>query len=63
SDVVELSDADFESGLAERPGLVLEEFFAMIAKTFLDAGHKLMDATANDVPSPYEVKGFPTIYF
>nr|P86235.1 RecName: Full=Protein disulfide-isomerase A3 [Mesocricetus auratus] len=22
-----------------------------------------MDATANDVPSPYEVKGFPTIYF
>lgn len=28
SDVVELSDADFESGLAERPGLVLVEFFA-----------------------------------
>uniref|UniRef100_H9G9P8 Protein disulfide-isomerase n=1 Tax=Anolis carolinensis TaxID=28377 RepID=H9G9P8_ANOCA len=22
-----------------------------------------MDATANDVPSPYEVRGFPTIYF
>lgn len=22
-----------------------------------------MDATANDVPSPYEVKGFPTIFF
>uniref|UniRef100_A0A8C6WRH4 Protein disulfide-isomerase A3 n=1 Tax=Neogobius melanostomus TaxID=47308 RepID=A0A8C6WRH4_9GOBI len=22
-----------------------------------------MDATANDVPSPYEVSGFPTIYF
>lgn len=28
SDVVELTDADFESGLAERPGLVLVEFFA-----------------------------------
>jgi len=22
-----------------------------------------MDATANDVPSPYDVRGFPTIYF
>jgi len=22
-----------------------------------------MDATANDVPSTYEVRGFPTIYF
>jgi len=22
-----------------------------------------MDATANDVPSPYEVRGFPTLYF
>jgi len=22
-----------------------------------------MDATANDVPKPYEVQGFPTIYF
>lgn len=22
-----------------------------------------MDATANDVPSPYQVRGFPTIYF
>uniref|UniRef100_A0A8C6J3L7 Protein disulfide-isomerase n=1 Tax=Melopsittacus undulatus TaxID=13146 RepID=A0A8C6J3L7_MELUD len=28
SDVLELSDADFESGLAARPGLVLVEFFA-----------------------------------
>lgn len=23
----------------------------------------MMDATANDVPKPYEVKGFPTTYF
>lgn len=22
-----------------------------------------MDATANDVPAPYDVKGFPTIYW
>jgi protein disulfide-isomerase A3 len=22
-----------------------------------------MDATANDVPTPYEVSGFPTLYF
>jgi protein disulfide isomerase family A protein 3 len=22
-----------------------------------------MDATANDVPAPYDVRGFPTIYF
>jgi len=22
-----------------------------------------MDATANDVPKPYDVKGFPTIYY
>lgn len=22
-----------------------------------------MDATANDVPSPYDVRGFPTLYF
>lgn len=22
-----------------------------------------MDATENDVPSPYEVRGFPTIFF
>lgn len=28
SDVLELGDSDFESGLAERPGLVLVEFYA-----------------------------------
>lgn len=43
-----------------------------LAPTFDELGEKLaneeveivkMDATANDVPSPYDVRGFPTLYW
>jgi len=43
----------------------LEPKYKKLAKKFKDKNTVIakMDATANDVPPPFEVSGFPTIYF
>lgn len=70
---------NFEDVVVNNDKDTLIEFYApwcghckKLAPTFEELGQKLanedvaivkMDATANDVPPPYEVRGFPTLYW